>query len=176
VWPVSGWRDRLASAVQGLRGRRGDPAIFGELRRAVLTLDPATLDVPSDEAWTSAAVAVMELGTVGGSATVVTVADGTVSLYLSSGGGVIGAGEHAAVAAAARHFRELTAESLGLLRAVDDVPSPPVEGQVAFIALVGEGRYVGTAPESAIRSGRHPLADLYAAGQDVLTEIRLIAE
>lgn len=173
---MPGWRDRLTGLLRG-PGRRGaDQAIYGELRQAVLALDPATLEVAPDEAWTSAAVAVMELGVERGSATLVTVANGTVSLYLSSGGGVIGAGGHAAVAAAARRYRELIAESRGVLDAVEDFPPPPASGEVRFHARIGDGRYSASAAEAAVRSGRHPLAPLYAAGQDVLTEIRSAGE
>jgi hypothetical protein len=170
------WLDRLTSLLPWARRPRADQAIYDDLRTAVLTLDPATLAVAPDEAWTAAAVAVMEIGVETGSATVVTVADGTVSLYLSSGGGVIGAGGHAAVGAAARHFRELIAESRGLLAVVEEVPPLPAAGEVRFHACVGDARYGATAPEAALRSGRHPLASLYAAGQDVLTEIRLASE
>jgi len=38
-----------------------------------------------------------------------------------------------------------------------------------------EGDYSGAAPEAALRAGRHQLAALYRAGQDLLTEIRLSA-
>jgi hypothetical protein len=173
---LPGWRDRLTRLLRRGHRQRADQAIYGELRQAVLALDPATLEVGSGEAWTSAAFAIMELGVERGSATVVTVADGSVSLYLSSGGGVIGAGGHAAVAAAARRYRELIAESRGSLTVVEAFPPPPASGEVRFHARIGDDRYSASAPESALRSGRHPLAPLYAAGQDVLTEIRLVGE
>jgi hypothetical protein len=118
----------------------------------------------------------MELGLTEAATTIVAVADGSVSLYLSRGGGVIGAGDHLAVADAARRFRQLIAESRGLLTSVIDVPPPPKVGDVAFYALIGDVRYSATVPETAVRSGRHPLAELYAAGQDLLTEIRLASE
>ena len=80
-----------------------------------LGIDPAIIPPSPDEPWTRAIVAAMELGLAEGTATVMTVADGSVSLYLSSGGGVIGAGEHAAVDDAARRFRRVPAESRDLL-------------------------------------------------------------
>jgi hypothetical protein len=169
------WRERLTSGVRR-RDRRRDAALYADLRSAVLAIDPTTLDLAPGEPWDRAAVALMELGLDEGSATVVAVADGTVSLYLSSGGGVIGAGAHAAVAAPARRFRELIATARGQLRAVEAFPGPPGSGQVGFHALIGDARYTASAPESALRSARHPLAELYAAGQDVLTEIRLASE
>jgi hypothetical protein len=44
---------------------------------------------------------------------------------------------------------------------------------VRFQVRTVDGIYSGVAPETALQAGRHPLAPLYAAGQDLLTEIRL---
>jgi hypothetical protein len=137
-----------------------------------LGYDPATIAVPEGEAWGGALVALMELGRPDATATILAVADGSVSMYLSTGGGVIGAGEHAAVRGVAARFRTVAAESRGLLRRTDDFPLPE-PGQVRFQVRTLEGAYSGVAPEAALQSGRHPLAPLYAAGQDLLTEIRL---
>jgi hypothetical protein len=96
-------------------------------------------------------------------------------MYLSRGGGVIGAGEHAAVRGAGDVFRTVVAENRGLLERTG-VFLPPAVGEVRFHARIADDRLTGAAPESALRTGRHPLAPLYAAGQDVLTEIRLASE
>jgi hypothetical protein len=116
----------------------------------------------------------MEIGLHKGTASIVAVADGTVSMYVSTGGGVIGAGGHAAVRAVADRFRTVAAESRDQLRRTDDFPLPAA-GEVRFAVRTIEGDFSGVAPEAALRSGRHPLAALYGAGQDLLTEIRLSA-
>jgi len=140
-----------------------------------LGLDPDRIETPPDEPWSGAAVAAMELAVGGGTATIIAIADGTVSMYLSSGGGVIGAGEHAAVRAEGQRFRTVVADSRGLLVRTGEFPLPGPD-EVRFHARVGDDRFTGVAPESALRGGRHPLAPLYAAGQDLLTEIRLASE
>jgi len=137
-----------------------------------LGVDPATIVVPDGEPWSGAAMAAMEVGAGTAIATIVAIADGTVSMYVSTGGGVIGAGGHAAVRAAADRFRNVTADSHGLLESTMDFPLPEL-GQVRFQARTFDGAWTGVAPEAALRSGRHPLSALYAAGQDLLTEIRL---
>ena len=120
-------------------------------------------------------MAVMELAVEKGTATIVAIADGTVSLYLSAGGGVIGAGRHASVRDAADRFRSLAGELHGALdSAVDGYPLPDA-GEVRFHVTTADEHYSSAAPESALRTGRHQLAPLYAAGQDLLTEIRLSA-
>jgi hypothetical protein len=104
----------------------------------------------------------------------VTVADGSVSLYLSTGGGVIGAGEHAAVGEVARRFRRLAAESRDLFQLTDAFRCP---GRArAFPRPHRPDHGPQRRAEAALRSGRHAAGSLYAAGQDVLTEIRLASE
>ena len=137
-----------------------------------LGLDPSSIETGPDEPWNGALVAAMELAVDGAAATVLAVADGTVSLYLSTGGGILGAGQHAAVRAEGRRFREVVADSRASLVPTAEFPLPG-PGEVRFHALLGDDRATAVAPEAALRAGRHPLSPLYAAGQDLLTEIRL---
>jgi hypothetical protein len=137
-----------------------------------LAVEPASIRVPDGESWRGAAMAAMEIPLSNGIATIVAIADGTVSMYLSSGGGVIGAGGHAAVRAAADGFRTLAAESRGLLQPADEWPLPE-PGHVRFHVRTVDGAYSATAAEASLRARSHPLSALYAAGQDLLTEIRL---
>jgi hypothetical protein len=173
------WRDRLRDGLLKIRARLGagrrPGGIYEELRSNVLGLDPASIQTPPGEPLGGAAVAAMELAVGAATATIVAVADGTVSMYLSTGGGVIGAGEHLAVRAEAQRFRTVAADSRGLLVRTAEFPRPG-PGQVRFHALVADDRFTGVAPEALLRSGRHTLSTLYAAGQDLLTEIRLASE
>lgn len=169
------WRERLHSIWAWIKGPRGKRDAYQGLRSIALGLDREAIQLPEGERWRGALVAAMELGLSEATATIVAIADGTVSMYLSNGGGVLGAGEHAAVRGAADQFRTVVAENRNLLEQTG-VFLPPSVGEVRFHARVGDDRLTGSAPESALRTGRHPLAPLYAAGQDVLTEIRLTTE
>jgi len=168
----TGWRGRLR-AVLGGRPRSASPAeIYADLRSIALTADVTTIDRPEGEPWSGALVAMMDIGIAGGTATFVAIADGSVSMYTSSGGGVIGAGEHAAVRVAANRFRTVLAGARGVLQRTADFPLPD-QGEVRFQLRTEDGGFTGAAPEAALRSGRHPLSEAYAAGQDLITEIRL---
>jgi hypothetical protein len=169
------WRERLESIWAYITGPRGDREAYRDMRSMALGIDPAAISMPDGARWTGALIAAMEIGLPEATATVIAIADGTVSMYLSSGGGVIGAGEHAAVRGVAERFRTVVAENRGLLERTG-VFAPPEIGEVRFHARIGDDRLTGAAPESALKTGRHPLAPLYAAGQDVLTEIRLATE
>lgn len=168
------WRERIRSQLRKATGWPSGAEVYAGLRSMVLGIDPAAIQVPPQEALSGAIVAAMEIGLENRAATamVVAIADGTVSMYLSTGGGVIGAGAHAAVRGAAERFRIVVAESRGLLLHTQDFPMPET-GQVRFHARTADGAYSGVAPKAALRGGRHPLSVLYAAGQDLLTEIRL---
>jgi hypothetical protein len=169
------WLERLRSIWERVAPRRARRDAYQGLRSMALGLDPATIQLPAGERWRGAAVAVMEIGMPDATATVVAIADGTVSMYLSNGGGVIGAGEHAAVRGAAEVFRTVVAENHGQFERTGSFP-PPAVGEVRFHARIGDDRLTAAAPEPALKSGRHQLSPLYAAGQDVLTEIRLASD
>ena len=169
------WRERLHSIWAWIKGPRGKRGVYRDLRSMALRVDPATIRMPEGERWSGALVAAMEIGMTEATTTIVAIADGTVSMYLSSGGGVIGAGEHAAVRGAADRFRTVVAENRNLLQRTG-VFEPPSAGEVRFHARIGDDRLTGGAAEALLRTSRHQLAPLYAAGQDVLTEIRLTTE
>jgi hypothetical protein len=173
---MAGLVERLRTWFLGPRPATEPAPIYTDLRSMVLDLEPDAIDVLEGEPWSAALVAVLELGLVAGSATIVAVADGSVSMYTSSGGGVLGAGDHVAVRAAATRFRVATGEHRPHFRAVETYPPPSPEGQVAFLARFADARLAAAAPETLLRSGRHPLAGLYAVGQDLLTEIRLASD
>jgi hypothetical protein len=169
---MPGWVARLRSRIGSLLGRKGGPGTYRTLRSMALRYDPSEVEVPDDTPWGGALMAIMETGLPDGPATLVAVADGTVSMYFSTGAAVIGAGEHAAVRGAAERFRAVASESRHMLQRSEDVPLPE-PGQVRFHVRTVDGMYSGAATEALLRSGRHSLASFYNAGQDLTTEVRL---
>jgi hypothetical protein len=172
---MASWLERSKAIWGRIRGQRPPKDIYTDLRSMALTVDLSTLQTPAGEPWTGAGLAMMEIGMERAVASIVAIADGTVSMYLSTGGGVIGAGEHEAVRAEAKRFRTVLADSRSLLSRATDFPLPE-PGEVRFQARIGGDGFSAAATESALRGGRHPLSPLYAAGQDLLTEIRLASD
>ena len=164
----------LGQRLRSLLGKAiGQPGrTYENLRSIALGVDSSMIALPDGQHWGGALVAAMEIGLPKATVTIVATADGTVSMYTSAGGGVIGAGGHAAVRGAAERFRTVAAESRGLLDRSEEFLLPEA-GEVQFHARTADGDYSGGAPEAALKTARHPLAPLYAAGQDLLTEIRL---
>jgi len=97
--------------------------------------------------------ALLETGYRKGIATLVALVDGTTSLYLSTGGGIIGVGAHDRVAAATRSFLAAAEDHLGLL-SPDADSDVPAAGRVIIQALTYQGRYrAGRRPFGRRRSG-----------------------
>ena len=117
----------------------------------------------------------METGYDSAIATIVSLADGTTSMYFSSGGGTIGAGEHERVANATRAFVAAAADFLSYAEPTTDFPSPAL-GEVRFQFLTFGGGLTAAAPEDDLGNQRDALSPLFYAGQDVITEIRLVQE
>lgn len=113
----------------------------------------------------------MEIGFAKGVATVVGLADGTASLYLTTGGGVMGAGARPAVRASAIHLCEAAAGFGEATVPTTSFPRPHA-GQVRFYLLANPGVRTVEADEQSLRGGKHRLSPLYEAGQGVITALR----
>jgi len=156
-------------------GGRGDAAAYAGLREQALTVtrEAAGVAAPAPDApiW----LLVVEFGHPGVTATLVAIADGTTSLYLSSGGGVIGGGAHDSVRAAnASLLRAANAlrDRMGRVTACERPPA----GSTAFHARIDGGvlSYTGTDTDLA-RSDR-PMSSLFLAAHRVLGELRVMTQ
>lgn len=112
----------------------------------------------------------VEVGFGGGSATLISLADGTTSLYLSNGETTVGAGEAEAVAAASRRLVELADAEIGHVPPLWDQPLPD-PGRVRWVFLAYQGPVGAEAAEAELSGGSHPLSAAYKASGEVLTEI-----
>lgn len=149
-----------------------DPAAMSrELRSMVLALSAADLGLTRanypHEVWG----VLMETGMQDWHYTVVALADGSTSLYISTGGGIIGAGGWPAVKAASKRFLTQGNHALDSSTPATSLEPPPLD-TTRFFFLTFDGLRVGTAPEAALNKKNHPLAALFWAGQDVITAIR----
>jgi hypothetical protein len=113
----------------------------------------------------------METGYEGAVATLVVLADGAVSLYLSSGGGVIGAGRHQAVRQAADAFLRAAEGFHPQLERVDKTPIPAV-GRTRFYLRTFDGMLAAEAEERTFAEGQHVLSPLFYAAHEVIARIR----
>jgi hypothetical protein len=116
----------------------------------------------------------METGYAEGTAALFSLIDGTTSLYLSSGGGIIGGGAYETVRDASAEFIKAGDTVLEHLKPTrDGAFAEP--GETLFYALTDAGVFSGCALELTLATGYHPLSGLFLAGQEVLTQLRLIS-
>ena len=157
-----------------LLGRNGPMDTYMGLRSTVLHADLSSIAVAEGE-WPGASVAMMEMPVGDAVATIVAVADGTVSLYTSTGGGTLGAGEYMSARAAGQRFLRAAADHAPWMTQTTEFPLP-TEGKVRFHVRTPDGDFTHEVAEDVLRGRRDELSPVYLAAQDVLTEIRLIAE
>ena len=158
------FRRRRADATEGA-SQATNPYVGLRDRFLALTEDPDAEHLRG---------AAFEMGTGGACATVICVADGTTSLYLSTGGGQIGLGEHEPVRRANAAFRDAVTQHLDRMRPVADVPLV-AQDEVHVVAVTGDGLRLIRWREDEL-SEAAPDWPLYLAGQDVVTQIRILDE
>lgn len=143
------------------------------LREKILELSPKEINVSPSKEYPHVWGILMETGYPGAVATLVSLADGTVSLYLSSGGGVIGGGEHAKVRQAGKAFLQSAEHYRKDFKETNEYPMPDV-GHVKFYILTYAGILTEDIGEDNLGNNKHLLSPLFYAGHDVLTELRKI--
>ena len=165
---------RRPGETGGDNGATPDPRYL-RLRSKVLELDPATLGISPSRELPRVFAFVMDRSIGTGVATTVTLADGTTSMYTSTGGGVIGGGFHEFVVRANRQLL-LSAES-NLDQLVDrGEPTLPPNGLVRLTAVTYDGlRSVAAAPEDLGR-WPHPASPLFRCANQIVTELRKMHE
>jgi len=151
-------------------GAPADPRdVYLGLRRQALGITAGALGATLDSPLLAL---LMETGMSGAVVTLVAAADGTTSMYTSTGGGVLGAGARREVAEAARQFLETGGRLLGELSPVSD-PALPPQGTVQFVAVTADGLLGAVASGAELGERRHALSPLFYAAHGVITQIRL---
>lgn len=168
------WHADNAPVFRRRKPPSGNPAdIFMDLRTRALELDPAEAGIQPTEAHPHVWGVLMEMGMAGGVATLVGMADGTTSMYTSTGGGVIGGGEHESVARQTDAFLSVAEQHLDELEVEEGVPPLPSDGEVHFRVCGYAGGRGATVPEKELAGRESPLSPLFFAGHDVLTALRV---
>ncbi len=147
--------------------------LYRSLRTRAIEDSPGLIADPGPE-HPGVIGAVVDIPSEGGSATVVALADGTTSMYTSTGGGVIGGGGHARVVAATHALLAVVQSMLTMLPADDRTDLPP-QDLVMLTVLTPDGRRRAGLPVEAFW-GREPstVAPLLGAIHAVISALREI--
>ena len=147
----------------------------GRLRDMALSVAAADLQLSPAPALPNVWGVLMDLGYPQATATLAVFADGTTSLYISSGGGVIGAGEHPPVREEAEKFLSVVESHIADFEPADETPYPR-PGRVRFYVRTYKGTLTAEADEKDLGERRHKLAPVFHAGHAVITQMRLISQ
>lgn len=157
----------------------GPPDVYSDLRLQALSLRPEQIGLGPESVAPIHGV-VMETGYPAAVATFVCIADGTTSLYLSTGGGILGAGEHENVRSACLRMLAITneyaADFLDACTPADPSFPLPGEGEVVFHLLTRDGVYDAGGPELDLAEQRHPFSALFNNCHQVLGHVRIVDE
>lgn len=150
---------------------------YRQMRQEALTVRASELDWERRRppVWG----AIMDVGLPSGAvATLVVFADGTTSLYASTGGGIVGAGPQRDVRHASDEFLEVAGAANAALanhEPADQFPLPTA-GRVRFYLRTDRALRSAEASEDELKAGGHALSALYAAGQEVLAKVRPLSQ
>jgi hypothetical protein len=104
--------------------------------------------------------------------TLLTAANGTVSLYFSNGGGMIGLGQYESVRTTALDFLSLASQFISKAAPAKD-HALPSRGYTTFYFLTTSGVFFATAKEKDFENKRHPL---FLKAHEVISQARRVDE
>ena len=149
--------------------------IYTQLRDRALHTPAADLGLAHPHDNTVPFAVLMEMGTPKAVVSLVAFSTGDASLYFSTGGGVIGGIGHERVVAAARRLVSQSQELVPSMMETKDTPLPK-PGRLRFYVRTQQGLFVAEAAEQDLIAKKNDLWPLFYAGNDLITELRLVAE
>ena len=149
-------------------------AIYKDLRNKVLSLNPSEIGLSRTDKNPVWGV-IMETGYADAVVTLVTIADGTVSLYISNGGGIIGIGQHDGPRKACLSFLSQSLRFIQYAKPTSSFPLPK-EGYTRFYFLTYDGIFTVENVEGDLGNERLPLSPLFLKAHEVIAQARLVDE
>ena len=149
--------------------------MYSALRHQALSIQRTEVNIPALPPEAPVWGILMETGYPEGTVTLFALSDGTTSLYLSSGGGVIGGHSHQSVRQANAELLETANQYYQHLEPTESFPLP-AEKQTLFYVLTDSGVLSGYGREDDLGIGQHPLSPLFHTGHRAITQLRLMSE
>lgn len=151
--------DDAESTYRGLRS-----LIFSQLPTENSDVNQSTPDVIG---------VMMETGYSQAVVTFVATSDNAVSLYYSSGGGIIGSGEHESVKKPASELLKSTPQYLNQMQPTKTYPLPD-EGITHFYIITSAGVFTLSAKESDLGNNLHAMSPYFHQAHKVIYQISQI--
>jgi len=148
--------------------------IFTKMRNMAFDVEPAELDIKQESPGLIYGV-FMETGLDDAAYSLRCFKEGSISIYFTNGGGIIGIGEHENARNKGLDLISFSEKYVKYAKKTKtrDLPSP---GETYFYFLSFDGIYFLSAKTNEIEKGKHLYFPLYMKAQEVLTEARIIDE
>ena len=146
-----------------------------EMRKQLLHGSPTEFGIDVKTMHKGVWGTLMETSFPEGTATLVCLCDGTTSLYMGRGGGIIGGQAHENVRAAGAKFLDLAGDYVQSMSKAELYPMPDV-GRVRFYIMTSSGVFTADENEQVLGEGKHRLSLLFYAGHEVIGQLRMITE
>jgi hypothetical protein len=147
--------------------------VYLDLRNRIFALGSDGTIAGSLAAGGEILAVLMEIGIPNGVASLVAVNDGTVSLYYSGGGGILGLGPHEGPRRTARALLAMAPEFSKYCNPATEFPLPPVS-HTCFYLITRDGVRTVVAKDEDFGYNRQELSPLFHKAQEVLTEIQRV--
>ncbi len=148
---------------------------FDGLRSMAFSATPEQLKLSLSNDKTIVYGIIMDWGMSGATATIVSYQTGDASLYLSSGGGVIGGGQHENVSSKAKQFVGLGQSFLDKATKTEKTTLPETD-IIKFYFLTNKGIYVGQEQMKNFENNTSTWLPLFEEANLLLTELRKTSE
>jgi len=124
-------------------------------------------------ALSNASAVLMDISLPQSTATIAAYADGTASIYISNGGGYLGGSEsYKSIRDAGLQMIAAGHKFQPRMQLTKQFPLP-AKGEVVFYVVMSGGVYTARAPQTELDQRTHQFTELYAAGQEIITQYRL---
>lgn len=145
------------------------------MRNQIIGLSAKTVNIKTEspsEPWGI----MMEMGIEDEIITLISLRDGTTSLYASNGGGIIGCGEHESVSKISKKFVSFAQKFISQMHKTTEYPLPNKE-KVQFYILTESGNFTSDLiGQSELESSENKFFKLFCMGHEVITAVRKIDE
>ena len=142
------------------------------LRKQMLSITPEQIQLQLPKDREVAYGTVLEIQTGGGVATIIAFSTGDASMYISSGGGILGGATHESTKAAAIAFVNEAQKYFGQMPA-DTSTALPKTGHMKFFIMTNKHRYAIEAPADEVTATNGKWYGLFDKGNDLITQLRL---
>ncbi|MFY9826973.1 MAG: hypothetical protein WAM82_36815 [Thermoanaerobaculia bacterium] len=168
-------RDPVTGRKTAAKVNQTPEEAYMDLRQQAIETDPKRLALAGERRPEDVFGVVMEMGISSSVVTLACFADGDARVYYKTGGGMIGGISHENVRVASKDLVARAQKAQGRMIKTTTYPLP-ADDRVRFYVLTGRGALTTETSRQALGERQGELSALFASGQEVVAQMRLVEE